>query len=166
MVGHDRHLHSFSNSSWRQLNEQRSTYRCTSETTTSLQMVAQHTCGNAIPLRKLSRLTVLTTSLVLPSATSSFSSALRPASPRIWQSSFCIFSYLTNNGGGDTPNGDIGNAGAQLLIPNITDTRTMISDLNLGKTIQVGNADAGSFFNNEVLEAVDYGVRTLRLPRD
>lgn len=68
-------------------------------------------------------------------------------------------SYLTANGGGDEPNGAIGNAGAQLLIPNITDTRSMISDLNLGKTIPVGNADAGSFFNNEVLEAVDYGVR-------
>ena len=65
---------------------------------------------------------------------------------------------MTNNGGGDTPNGDIGNAGAQLLIPNITDTRNMLASLNLPKTIPVGTADAGSFFNNEVLSAVDYGM--------
>ena len=70
-----------------------------------------------------------------------------------------MLNYLTDNGGGDSPNGDVGNAGAQLLIPNITDTRSMIEGLNLGKTIQVGTADAGSFFNNEVLEQVDYGVR-------
>ena len=73
-----------------------------------------------------------------------------------------IRSYLTANGGGDEPNGDIGNAGAQLLIPNITDTRSMVEGLNLGKTITIGTADAGSFFNNEVLEQVDYGVRTRR----
>ena len=34
----------------------------------------------------------------------------------------------------------------------------MLSGLNLNKTILVGNSDAGSYFNNEVLEAVDYGV--------
>lgn len=34
----------------------------------------------------------------------------------------------------------------------------MISSLNLGKTISVGNADAGSYFNTQVLEAVDYGM--------
>ena len=34
----------------------------------------------------------------------------------------------------------------------------MLSGLNLNKTIPVGNSDAGSYFNNEVLEAIDYGV--------
>lgn len=45
-----------------------------------------------------------------------------------------------------------------MLIPWIQDTRNMISSLNLGKTIAVGNADAGSYFNTKVLEAVDYGM--------
>lgn len=31
----------------------------------------------------------------------------------------------------------------------------------LGVTLPVGNADAGSYFNNEVLAAVNYGVRNL-----
>lgn len=75
-----------------------------------------------------------------------------------------IFSYLNANGGSD-PNTAIGNAGAALLIPNITDTRTALAALNLGKTIPVGTADAGSYFNNEVLAAVDYGVR-FPLPRN
>ena len=68
-------------------------------------------------------------------------------------------SYLTNNGGGDEPNGPVGEAGAAALIPNITDTRTMLQGMNLPKTIPVGTADAGSFFNNDVLQQVDYGVR-------
>lgn len=34
----------------------------------------------------------------------------------------------------------------------------MLTSLNLAKTIPVGNADAGSYFNNEILQAVDYGV--------
>jgi hypothetical protein len=48
--------------------------------------------------------------------------------------------------------------GAATLTANIADTRQMLSGLNLNKTILVGNSDAGSYFNNEVLEAVDYGV--------
>ncbi|KAJ3548209.1 hypothetical protein NM688_g5326 [Phlebia brevispora] len=69
-----------------------------------------------------------------------------------------MLNYLTANGGGDEPNGPIGNAGAELLIPNITDTRQMLASLNLPKTLPVGTADAGSFFNNEVLQQVDYGM--------
>ncbi|KAI0076006.1 glycoside hydrolase [Panus rudis PR-1116 ss-1] len=68
-----------------------------------------------------------------------------------------MLNYLNANGAQD-PNSAIGNAGAQLLIPNITDTRNAIAELNLGKTIPVGTADAGSYFNNEVLAAVDYGM--------
>ena len=51
----------------------------------------------------------------------------------------------------------VGNAGAQLLIQNITDTRNMLSEM--GINLPVGTSDAGSYFNNEVLAAVDYGVR-------
>ena len=34
----------------------------------------------------------------------------------------------------------------------------MLSDL--GVDLPVGNSDAGSYFNDQVLESVDYGVRT------
>lgn len=56
------------------------------------------------------------------------------------------------------PNSDIGNQGAAILTADIADTRSMIANLNLGKTIQVGNSDAGAYFNNRVLEASDYGL--------
>ncbi|THH00375.1 hypothetical protein EW026_g2157 [Hermanssonia centrifuga] len=59
-----------------------------------------------------------------------------------------MLNYLDANNGGDQPNGPIGDAGAALLIPNITDTRNMLASLNLPKTVPVGTADAGSFFNN------------------
>lgn len=35
----------------------------------------------------------------------------------------------------------------------------MLTGMNLNKTLPVGTADAGSYFNNEILAAVDYGVR-------
>ncbi len=34
----------------------------------------------------------------------------------------------------------------------------MIQNMNL--KIPIGNADAGAYFNNKVLAAIDYGVRT------
>jgi len=40
----------------------------------------------------------------------------------------------------------------------------MLASLNLGKTIPVGNSDAGSYFSNKVLESVDYGVRPILIP--
>ncbi|KAF7332307.1 Glycoside hydrolase family 17 protein [Mycena kentingensis (nom. inval.)] len=68
-----------------------------------------------------------------------------------------ILNYLGANGGtGQDPNGSVGNAGAQLLISNITDARNMLKDM--GISIPVGNADAGSYFNTELLSAVDYGM--------
>ena len=70
----------------------------------------------------------------------------------------CACSYLDANGGGDAPNGPVGAAGAAALIPNITDTKSMLTSLNVN--LPVGTADAGSFFNNEVLENVAYGVCT------
>jgi len=68
-----------------------------------------------------------------------------------------ILDYITQAGESD-PNGNAGNQAATMLIPWIQDTRSMITSLNLGKTIPVGNADAGSYFNTKVLEAVDYGM--------
>ncbi|KAF9243455.1 glycoside hydrolase family 17 protein [Melanogaster broomeanus] len=68
-----------------------------------------------------------------------------------------ILDYVTQEGETD-PNGPAGQTAAAVLVPWIQDTRTMLSSLNLGKTIPVGNADAGSYFNTQVLEAVDYGL--------
>lgn len=48
--------------------------------------------------------------------------------------------------------------GAAILIGNIQDTISKIDALSLDKHIPVGTADAGSYFNTEVLEAVEYGV--------
>lgn len=72
-------------------------------------------------------------------------------------------SYLNENGATD-PNSAVGNVGAQNLIVNITDTRNMIAELGL--KIPVGNSDAGSYFNNEILQAVDYGVRQSITPHE
>ena len=68
-----------------------------------------------------------------------------------------LCSYLNGHNGGSDPNGAVGNQGADALIVNITDTRNLLK--SLGMSIPVGNSDAGSYFNNKVLEAVDYGVR-------
>ncbi|KAJ7639071.1 glycoside hydrolase [Roridomyces roridus] len=68
-----------------------------------------------------------------------------------------ILDYLSDNGGSTLdPNGPVGNQGAALLLPNITDTINMVK--GMGLNIPVGNSDAGSYFNNEVLAAVDYGM--------
>ena len=48
--------------------------------------------------------------------------------------------------------------GATYLISKIQDTRTTLQGLKLSKNIPVGTADAGAFFNNEVLAAVYYGM--------
>jgi exo-beta-1,3-glucanase (GH17 family) len=67
-----------------------------------------------------------------------------------------ILDYVTEQGQSD-PNGSAGQAAAAMLIPWINDTRSMLSTMGLSN-ISVGNADAGSYFNNEVLAAVDYGM--------
>ncbi|KAH8100979.1 glycoside hydrolase [Cristinia sonorae] len=68
-----------------------------------------------------------------------------------------MLNYLNANGGTE-PNTPIGDAGAALLIPNITDTRNMLAGMSLPKTIPVGTSDAGSYFNNLVMESIDYGM--------
>jgi exo-beta-1,3-glucanase (GH17 family) len=72
-----------------------------------------------------------------------------------------MLNYLTTNGASD-PNGAVGNQGAALLIADINDTKSNISGLSLSKTIPIGNADAGAFFNTQVLQSVSYGVRSLQ----
>jgi exo-beta-1,3-glucanase (GH17 family) len=71
-----------------------------------------------------------------------------------------ILNYVNSNGGTSSAdaNGAIGNSGASVLLPNITDMRSQLQSLSLSKTLQVGNAEAGAYFNNEILQAVDYGV--------
>ncbi|KAI0267803.1 glycoside hydrolase family 17 protein [Gloeopeniophorella convolvens] len=68
-----------------------------------------------------------------------------------------MLNWLTAAGTQD-PNSDIGNQGAQLLIANITDTINTLNGMNLPTHIPVGTADAGAFFNTEVLSAVEYGM--------
>ncbi|PFH52935.1 glycoside hydrolase family 17 protein [Amanita thiersii Skay4041] len=68
-----------------------------------------------------------------------------------------MLNYLVQNGGTQA-NSPIGDQGAAILIPNIQDTRDMLKGMNLNKNIPVGNSDAGSFFNNHVFEAIDYGM--------
>ncbi|VDB92296.1 unnamed protein product [Peniophora sp. CBMAI 1063] len=53
-------------------------------------------------------------------------------------------------------NSDVGNAAAAILIPNITDTISQLK--SAGYDLQVGNAEAGAYFNDEILEAVDFGM--------
>jgi exo-beta-1,3-glucanase (GH17 family) len=72
-----------------------------------------------------------------------------------------FYSYVTDAGVND-PNSAVGNQGAAILISFINDTRSMLSSMNLG-SMPVGNSDAGSYFNTEVLQAVDYGVRLANL---
>ncbi|KAI0312323.1 glycoside hydrolase superfamily [Amylostereum chailletii] len=68
-----------------------------------------------------------------------------------------ILNYLNANGGTD-PNDAVGNAGAAILIADIQDMVSQLNALGLDKHIPVGNSDAGSYFNTEVLEAVEYGM--------
>ncbi|KAF8974172.1 glycoside hydrolase family 17 protein [Flammula alnicola] len=68
-----------------------------------------------------------------------------------------MLNYVTEHNIAD-PNSAAADTGAAVLVANIADTRSMLSSLNLAKTIPVGNSDAGSYFNTKVLEAVDYGL--------
>lgn len=78
-----------------------------------------------------------------------------------------MLNYVTDNGGATQDiNGPTANAGAQLLISMINDTRSWLQSLNLPKTLPVGTSDAGSYFNDEVLQSVDYGVRVMILVID
>jgi hypothetical protein len=67
------------------------------------------------------------------------------------------YSYVTQLGSTDA-NSPQANQGAQILISNIDDTKSMLNGMSLSTIPPVGNADAGSFFNKEVLSDVNYGV--------
>jgi hypothetical protein len=55
--------------------------------------------------------------------------------------------------------------GAAILTEKIKDTRDTLAALNVGKTIPVGNSDAGFYFNTRVLEASDFGVKISLIER-
>ncbi|KAF8525949.1 glycoside hydrolase [Hysterangium stoloniferum] len=75
-----------------------------------------------------------------------------------------MLNYLTDNGGSTLDiNGAVADTGAGILNGMIQDTRTWLQGLNLPKTLPVGTSDAGSYFNNKVLGAVDYGASQFRL---
>ena len=67
-----------------------------------------------------------------------------------------IRSYVESQGTDDVT-GTVGTTGAEMLITNITDTRSMLSDISVD--LPVGTADAGAYFNEKLLSSVDYGVR-------
>ncbi|KJA26416.1 glycoside hydrolase family 17 protein [Hypholoma sublateritium FD-334 SS-4] len=66
-----------------------------------------------------------------------------------------MLNYVTQNAITDV-NSAAANVGAAILLANIQDTQSMLT--TMGVTIPVGNADAGSYFNDEVLAAVNYGM--------
>ncbi|KAF5358994.1 hypothetical protein D9758_004816 [Tetrapyrgos nigripes] len=66
-----------------------------------------------------------------------------------------MLNYL-NDKGSDDPNSSIGDEGAQLILADIADTRSMLSEI--GVSLPVGNSDAGFYFNNKVLAGIDYGM--------
>ncbi|KAF8195620.1 glycoside hydrolase superfamily [Mycena galopus ATCC 62051] len=69
-----------------------------------------------------------------------------------------VLDYLTDNGGAQQdPNGSVGNIAAAMLLVNITDTITVMSSMGFG-SIPIGNADAGSYFNTQILQGVKYGM--------
>jgi exo-beta-1,3-glucanase (GH17 family) len=66
-----------------------------------------------------------------------------------------MLDYLDDNDATD-PNGAVGNTGAAILIADIQDTQSNLT--TMGVKIPVGTSDAGAYFNNEVMAAVDYGM--------
>lgn len=68
-----------------------------------------------------------------------------------------MLNYLTAHGAKD-PDGSVGEQGAITLKADIDDTRQMLTDMNLSTKIKVGNSEAGSFFNKEILSSIDYGM--------
>ncbi|KAJ7762001.1 glycoside hydrolase family 17 protein [Mycena maculata] len=69
-----------------------------------------------------------------------------------------ILDYLADYATDTTdPNSSVANTGAAILIADIDNTRTMMSNLSLSN-ITIGTSDAGAYFNTLVLEAIDYGM--------
>ncbi|KAL1696863.1 glycoside hydrolase family 17 protein [Schizophyllum commune] len=66
-----------------------------------------------------------------------------------------MLNYVESQGTDDVT-GTVGTTGAEMLITNITDTRSMLSDISVD--LPVGTADAGAYFNEKLLSSVDYGM--------
>ncbi|KAF8312514.1 glycoside hydrolase family 17 protein [Clavulina sp. PMI_390] len=66
-----------------------------------------------------------------------------------------ILDNLTAAGLSD-PNSSVGIATADFLKTKISDVRSVIGNLSLSKTIPIGYADAGAYFNTDIIEATDY----------
>jgi len=69
-----------------------------------------------------------------------------------------MLDYLTANGAMD-PNGPVGQAGGALLLSYINQTKGNFT--SLGVNVPVGTSDAGSYFNNQVLENVDFAMSNI-----
>jgi len=59
------------------------------------------------------------------------------------------------------PTGAAGIKAATYLDSRISDFRSTLKSMNLAKTIPVGVADAGSYFNVQLLSAVDYAMANI-----
>jgi exo-beta-1,3-glucanase (GH17 family) len=68
-----------------------------------------------------------------------------------------MLNYVIDQGTQD-PNSAIASVGATMLKGFIDDSRSMLAGMNLDKNIPVGNADAGSYFNLQVLADVNYAM--------
>ncbi|KAF8165474.1 glycoside hydrolase family 17 protein [Crassisporium funariophilum] len=68
-----------------------------------------------------------------------------------------MLNYVTGHSSQD-PNSAIGNEGAVILKADIDETRAMLAAMKLPKTILIGNSDAGSYFNTEIMKSIDYGL--------
>ncbi|KAL1739825.1 glycoside hydrolase family 17 protein, partial [Schizophyllum fasciatum] len=66
-----------------------------------------------------------------------------------------MLNYVESQGTDDVT-GTVGTTAAEMLVANITDTRSMLSDI--GVSLSVGTADAGAYFNEKLLSKVDYGM--------
>lgn len=72
-----------------------------------------------------------------------------------------MLNYITQYGGeGVSADGTVGLRASALLKAKITDTRQMLSDLG-HPNVPVGCADAGSYFNNDLLGAIDFGLSNI-----
>ncbi|KDQ19326.1 glycoside hydrolase family 17 protein [Botryobasidium botryosum FD-172 SS1] len=70
--------------------------------------------------------------------------------------------YMLNAvGDAGSATGAAGVTAAAYLKTRIDDFRATLKALNLPKTIPVGTADAGSYFNTQLLSAVDYGMANI-----
>ena len=74
-----------------------------------------------------------------------------------------MLNYITEHSA-TSPNSTVGLAASALLKTKIADIRTMLTGMNIN--LPVGTSDAGSYFNNDLLGAVDFGCAFIsQLPR-